>query len=152
MDTPKKPFSVGEGKEANERGNVPHSNEVSMIVQIQNDLPVQVVCEGVHFSETSGLSFKDLSLFVERDLFTLAKSVGGEFSVTLVSESGSYQFRIDGKLTTAKKREAVRKRIESILWSYNRQKLIAKGGELYPQESRFTYSIELASETEVAHA
>ena len=124
-----------------------------MIVQIQNDLPVQVVCEGVQFGETSGLSFKDLSLFVERDLFTLAKSVGGEFSVTLVSENGSNQFRIAGRLPTEKKTEAVRKRIEAILWSYNRQKLFAKGGVLYPQSSRFTYSIELvASEMEVAHA
>lgn len=123
-----------------------------MIVQIKNDLPVQVVCEGINFSETRDLSFRDLSLFIERDLFTLNKSIGGDFTLTLVSEGGAKQFRVQGRLTTEKQIPPTRKRIESILWSYNRQKLLAKGGELYPQESRFTYSIDLSQEMEASHA
>jgi hypothetical protein len=115
------------------------------VVQIRNNLPLSVSCEGIYFKETKNLSMNELMLFFDRDLFQLRKKYPRcTFSISLLSRRGLQQVRIEALLENSLNKACLSEKLEHLLWAYNNQYLHAKNGCLVPSSSRFTYKIDVS--------
>ncbi|MFK7824490.1 MAG: hypothetical protein AB8G05_10045 [Oligoflexales bacterium] len=119
------------------------------VVQIRNNLPLSVSCEGVYFKETKDLSMNELMMFFDRDFFQMRKKHPKvEFLISLISRRGDQQIRVEASVAGDLNAKHLGEEIERVLWSYNHQHLHAKNGCLVPSNSRFTYKINISYRNE----
>lgn len=118
-------------------------------VTIVNRFPDSIVCEGRHYHDTKDLSLSDVLLFIERDLFQIAKrflDLRPRFALSLLKAShGVPQIRIGVSICASDNAQTLQKQIETILWSYNYQRLTACRGYLRPNAPRFRYHIDFTN-------
>lgn len=117
-------------------------------VVIQNEMPLQILCTGTNFDETRTLNFRELSLFIERDIYTHVsrfEPTATEITVSLVEHDGLKQFRVKATVKDPVLIPCLQLDLENILWSYNQQILVQNAGKLRPSSSRFQFHVEVTS-------
>ena len=105
---------------------------------------------GTKYDSTKTLSLKELQLFIESDLrklldyhFELSMSFRINGSLNKVTKT--YRFNIEIFMNDTLSRVLVHYDIEKILWNYNKQVLLQKGGRLHTHYIRFEYELKYKS-------
>ena len=120
-------------------------------VCIDNEMPNALRCTGIHYKGTRDLNLKELTLFIERDLYTYLKkseTLEPSFSVALVQNHGVSQIRVSVTVLYQKSIQSLKSHIDNILWSYNQQIFLQDGGKLKALPPRFQFLVNITGRDE----
>ena len=118
---------------------------------IDNEMPTALRYTGIHYKDTQDLTLKELTLFIERDLYTYLKNseiLEPSFSVSFVQHHGISQIRVSITIFYQKSIQALRPHIDSILWAYNQQIFLLNGGKLKGLPPRFQFHVNIIGRDE----
>ena len=113
-------------------------------VYIHNEMPSAIHCVGVNVRDTKDLNMNELMLFFDRDIRAYLKRISlfdPVLEASLLKHDGLTQVRISIQIRSKDFCSAVKREVESLLWSYNEQILIPKNGCLKPQKPRFHHKV-----------
>lgn len=117
-------------------------------VQIENELPIALRVTGRHYAETKDLNMREVSLFIERDIFCYLKKLTlleTRHSVMLLKHEDKSQIYVSINVDQEQAAEPLRKQIENLLWAYNQQIFVPKKGVLQACHPRFSFQIDVTS-------
>ena len=116
------------------------------VVQIENKFPQELSLKGLNYNDTKDLCLKELSLFVERDIYHYLKRYGflePKCTLSLLRQNKTDQIRVSVSINQTDAIPVILCGLEKILWSFNQQTLVQRGGSIVPLQSRFTYELEV---------
>ncbi len=119
---------------------------MTQLVQIENQLPQELTLKGLNYNDTKDLCLKELSLFIERDIYHYLKGydfLEPTFTVAVLRHKKTNEIRVSVSINQTDAIPVIICGLEKILWSFNQQTLVQKNGSMVPLQSRFIYALEV---------
>ncbi len=119
---------------------------MTQAVHIENQFPQELTLKGTSYNDTKDLCLKELSLFIERDIYHYLKCydyLEPKCTLSLLRQNKADQIRLSVSINQTDAIPLILCGLEKILWAFNQQTLVQRNGSMVPLQPRFTYALQV---------